>query len=117
MKISEIEVENKKKWLKITDFENIFDVYLDNKQNYHYNLNQTIYFDISEDNLLEYICTTNCAWPLISYQIYGTTRLAWFLMKINKVDTKNIFDKKQPGDIIKYLEREKLQQVISDLNS
>jgi hypothetical protein len=31
MKISEIKVENKKKWLKITDFENIFDVYLDNK--------------------------------------------------------------------------------------
>jgi hypothetical protein len=29
-------------------------------------------------------------------------------MKINKVDAKNIFDKKQPGDIIKYLEREKL---------
>jgi hypothetical protein len=39
MKLSDLNFDDKKKWLKITDFENTFDINIDKKENYCYNLN------------------------------------------------------------------------------
>ena len=38
-KIDDVEMSRKEIWLKITDLENIFNIYEDDKQNLKYNLN------------------------------------------------------------------------------
>lgn len=116
MKIKDLKFEDRDNWLKITDLETTFNVFLDSKDNYHYNLNQTLYFNIPEYYFQEFICTHDMHWPLISYKIYGTTRLAWILMKFNNVQTKDVFKKKLSGDKIKYISQEKMQDIISTLN-
>ena len=42
-------------------------------------------------------------WTLLSYKLYNTTHFAWLLMKINDVNTKDVFKKLRAGDIVKYL--------------
>lgn len=53
---------------------------------------------------------------MLSYKLYGTTRLAWLLMKLNDVDASNVFDQKMPGDKIWYLPRENVESIVADLN-
>lgn len=86
------------------DLENLFTVHVDKKGNYIYNLNRGLRFSINDDTALyTYTITHSMHWPLASYQIYQTTRLAWLLMLLNGVDASNMFKKLQPGDKIKYL--------------
>ena len=54
-------------------------------------------------------------WTLISYKIYGTTRLAWLLWKVNNVPIADTFKAKQPGDIIYYLPKDYVQSIVSDM--
>ena len=56
-------------------------------------------------------------WPLISYKIYGTTRLAWLLWKVNEVGPIDTFRAKQPGDIVYYLPTSLVKEIVSDINS
>jgi len=91
-------------WLKITDLENMFEVYVDGKGQYAYNLNETMYIDVPDSLLSEFTCDCVMHWPLISHKIYGTTRLAWLLQKINKVQPEDMFKAKNPSDKVKYLD-------------
>lgn len=110
------ELEEVPEYLKITDFENFFNIY-NVKENAQFNLNSTLYLNI-QDNLLEkYILTHNMHWPLISYKIYGTTRLVWLLLKINNIQTKDIFKIRMAAETIKYLPIQYVQQdIIQQLN-
>jgi len=36
-------------YIKITDFENSLSIYIDKKNNYFFNLNSTVYINISDD--------------------------------------------------------------------
>lgn len=56
-------------------------------------------------------------WPLISYKIYNSTRLAWLLWKVNNVSMIDTFKAKQPGDIIYYLPQDLVKSIVSDINS
>lgn len=105
------ELEQSPDYLKITDFENFFNIF-DINGNVQYNLNSTLYFNISDDILEDYTLSTNAHWPLISYQIYGTTRLAWLLLKINKIQTKDIFKIRCAAETIKYIPIQYVQQNI-----
>lgn len=116
MTLSDIDT-SKLKFLKITDFENIFNIYQDKKGNYFYNLNSSLYLDIADDTLLSYICDYDMQWPLLSYKIYGTTRLAWLLMKINNVKPKDVFKLVKAGDTIKYLSKDQMNGLITTLNN
>lgn len=100
-------------YLKVTDYENLLDIVIKDDK-YLFNLNSNIYFYIDGNIVLNYILKTDMHWPTISYQIYGTPRLAWFLYKINKVNGKNIFNIKKSGDIIKYID---LNTLITYINS
>lgn len=114
MKLQDLELEES--YLKITDFENFFNVYQDKKGNYFYNLNSTMYLNIADEVLLDFICDYEMQWPLISYKIYGTTRLAWLLMKINNVHPRDVFKNKKPGDIVKYIEKDQMTTLIANMN-
>lgn len=113
--LTDISYDEKKDWLKITDFENMFHIYDDGKNNF-YNLNSTLYLNIPDEYLSEYICTHPMAWTTISYKLYLTTRLAWFLMKLNNVKATDVFKLKQPGDKIKYLNTEQVNSIVEQLN-
>ena len=105
MKVSDIDDQQP---LKITDMENFFSVFEDKRGNYVYNLNETIYVD-APDSLREYRCPHTMHWPLISYKIYGTTRMAWLLLKLNNVSFRDTFKAKMPGDTVKYVDKDSLK--------
>ena len=89
--LQDIPFDDKKDWLKITDLENMLHIYQDSKQNNYYNLNSTIYINVPPEYLNLYTCDCDSTWFLLSYKLYGTTRLAWLLMKLNKVKAKDVF--------------------------
>lgn len=55
-------------------------------------------------------------WPLISYSIYGTTRFAWLLMKLNGVKAEDTFMPKYPSDKVKYISKDSLPQIVKTVN-
>lgn len=115
MTIRDLEPQNRS-YLTISDLENIFKVYPDKKQNFVYNLNSSLFFDIDENSLEVYKLKHNMHWPLISYKLYGTTRLAWLLMKLNNVTTKDVFNMKQAGDEIFYLPTRRVTSIVESIN-
>lgn len=116
MKARDLNVSGIQDVLKITDFENFFDVYLDQHGNYSYNLNKNLYFKFEPEYLPKYECKHQMFWPLISYEIYGTTRLAWLLMKLNDVQPEQMFEPKMPGDEIVYIKPKVLQPIVEEIN-
>lgn len=99
MKLIDIEQEN---YNKIVDLENLFSVYLNKKDDYFFNLNETIYVNIDKRNLKTFVVDHALDWPVISYRLLKTTRLAWLLMKLNDVKQRDIFKKILPGTIVYY---------------
>jgi hypothetical protein len=92
---------------EITDFENFFKIHEDSRTGYYkYNLNEGLYINVDKSQCEEYILKTDAFWPLISYKIYETPKLAWLLMKLNDVSGEDIFKKKTPGSTIYYLPKE-----------
>lgn len=111
MKIKDLEEK-----IEIVDYENIFNVYEDNKTGlYKYNLNAGLYLNFEKSQLEQYRITSDSFWTSISYQIYGTTRLAWILMKVNGVDGKTILKKIKAGSIIYYIPNELINKIIEIL--
>ena len=91
-----------------SDLEQMFNVYLSDKGVWSINLNSSFYaIDIPEQVFSIFITKSDMLWTTISYQIYGTTRLAWLLMKLNDVRDANIFNVVKTGTGIKYLEKSK----------
>lgn len=131
MKVADMNDSNIDRYLKITDLDNFFEVAQDKYGRYFFNINEALYFSVDKPDLNDpnttqlqidktglavYTCTCNEYWTLISYKLYGTTRLSWLLMKLNDVDASNVFDVKQPGDRIWYLPRENVESIVADLN-
>ena len=116
MKLYDLELNETNNYLKITDLENMFDVFTDKRNNIVFDLNKTLYINVDPSRLPVYECTAEMHWTLISYKLYGTTRLAWLLWKINKVDAGNIFVAKQPGEKVKYIPQKYVETIVSDIN-
>ena len=116
MKIDDLDPKDLREVLKITDFEHFFEVYIDRYGNYSYNFNQNLYFKFDKSLLPTYQCKSQMFWPLISYEVYGTTRLAWLLMKLNDVQAEQMFDPKHPGDKVAYIPTERMQQIVEKIN-
>ena len=100
--------------LTFVDFENSLNVYQDKNDFYFYNLNSTIYLDVPNSRLKKFICQHDLHWPIISYKIYGTVRLAWLLMKINHIMPKLAFEIVPAGSIVSYLDRGDLTTVLDN---
>lgn len=99
---------------KFTDFDNFFHIYQDKDSNYFYNLNSTMYFEIPEERLKTHVCQHDEHWPTISYELYGTVRLAWVLMKINNIVPSLSFKIIPAGSRVKYLDRSDITTVIEN---
>jgi len=112
MKIYDIDVN-----VDDNDFENFFQIYTDRKGNHSFNLNSTIYLSFSDDSVQHYMTKTDLFWTTISYNIYGTTRLAWLLMKLNDVKPQNMFDIVKAATDVKYITGEALTLVMNEVRS
>ena len=116
MKLFDLDDNDINAILKISDLENMFDIFVDKKLNNVFNLNTSLYVSIDKSKLPTFQCDHQMHWPLISYKIYGTTRLAWLLWKTNGTSVEDTFKAKQPGDIVYYLPQQLVQQIISNIN-
>lgn len=101
--------------LKSTDFENILNVYQDSRSNWFYNLNTTTNISVDENLILTYQVTFDSHWPLLAYNIYGTTRLAWVLLQLNNITAENIFKPILAGETIKYIDKKYIRTIITSL--
>lgn len=104
-------------YLKHQDLENMLTVHTDKRGNYVFNLNTGIYVSISRDNLSYFTLTHPMHWPVISYVIYDTTRLAWLLMLVNNVKLDDAFNAIQPGMSILYPTSKAVSQIVSIINT
>lgn len=98
--------------IKFTDFENFFNIYQDKNADYFFNLNSTVYLDIPSSRLKTYVCQHDLHWPVISWNIYGTVRLWWILMKVNNITPDISFNIVPAGSKVKYLDRSDITTVI-----
>ena len=103
--------------VKFTDLENFFNVYQDTDAYYRYNINSTVYLDVPASRLKTYVCQHDIHWPTISYNIYGTVRLAWVLMKVNGITPDIAFNIVPAGSEVKYLDRSDITTVIDGFSS
>lgn len=102
----------------INDLENIFNIYEDKNNNMFFNLNSTLYIGFNSNDLEYYICKTDMQWPLVSYKLYGTTHLAWLLMKINNVRMEDSFKPLHAGQYVWYLSTDDVREyIVSELLS
>lgn len=75
------------------DLDKMLSLFIDEEGRWKFNLNSTFYLiDIPDSVCKWYICPTDMHWPSISWKVYGSTRLYWFLMKLNGVRDQSIFD-------------------------
>ena len=116
MRLVDLEDQEINKFLQITDLENFFDIAVDFNNNYVFNFNKGLYIKVQKSALPEFECKHEMHWTLISYMIYGTTRLAWLLWKLNDVGMADVFKAKQPHDKVKYLPTKYLESLVSDIN-
>ena len=115
MRLSDLDQSNFN-YLELQDFENILNInYVDNKY-YLYDLNSTLYISGNTEEIENFVLKTDAHWPLISYLIYGTTRLWWLLCKLNNANINDIFEVKEVGTIIKFLPKGSLQKILDLIN-
>lgn len=98
--------------LKVSDYESALDVYVDKRGRWVYNLNQRMIVD-ADDVLQDHIVTCDTHWPVISYDIYSTTRFAWLLMQVNHVKAEDVFKPVLAGTTVKWLPVQQLQTVVT----
>ena len=113
MKASDILQDSKT--LSMADFENFFDVTKDREGFYRYNLNSSLYLNFKPSDLLQYVPSHDLHWTTISYNIYGTTRFAWLLCKINEV--KDPVFPVCAGTPVFYIPQELVNSVVQYINS
>ena len=116
MKLADLNDVGDMTYLKITDLENMFDIVEDDRLNNIFNLNKTLYVNVDKSKLSKFICDHDMQWPLISYRIYGTTRLAWLLWKLNDIDLPGTLATKHPGDEILYLPGKYADGIVASIN-
>lgn len=103
--------------VKFIDLENFFNVYQNEDAYYCFNLNSTVYIDVPPSRLKTYVCQHDMHWPTISYNVYGTVRLAWALMKVNNITPDAAFNIIPAGSEIKYLDRSDITTVIDGFSN
>lgn len=100
------------------DLANIFSIIQDKNDNYVFNVNDTVSFDIlnvSESYYTSYPVKNNDTYHGIAHNFYGDRRLWWIITKFNKID--NVIDLPKPGTIIKVPSIEIVNSIINTISS
>lgn len=116
MKIIDLNLLNYDDIYRVSDLDRFFNVYEDADGNNVFNLNETVYLNFPKESLSVYTLKHALQWTLISHKIYGTTRLAWLLMKINNVSLADSFRAVRPGTEILYLPADRVRTVLEAIS-
>jgi len=97
-------------------YENIFKLYINENDQYFYNLKRSISFpdNISDEYISSFKYDQQVPWTIISFNIYGTIFLWWSITELNKISNPVILPKL--GTIIKYIQPKYIKQIVSQIN-
>lgn len=110
LKNSGIDINNSK-----ADLENILSLYTDKNNNLVFNLNETIYLNFPSSCYETIIVDHPIHWSTLSYKLYGTTRLAWLLLKLNFVPIDLMLKQIEPKTTVVYLSKSNVKDIIQGL--
>ena len=94
--------------------ENLFNIYLNEDNEYYYNIMRTVNIEgldnIDMSYFETYIYKEQDSWTVLSYKFYGTTRLWWLICKVNNIF--NPFERPVEGTKIIYLKPEVVNNIV-----
>lgn len=99
-------------------YENLFNVYQNDKDQYFYNILSKVNFPSNLDSAYFDTFTvpnSNMPYTLISYKLYGTTLLWWVVCSVNNITSPVFFP--QAGTKLKVLKPELVSAVIKLVNN
>lgn len=98
------------------NYENIFNVYLDENGYYFYNLLQTVVIpsDLPEGYYDNYSVVYGDTWPFISYKIYNTPNLWWVILSVNNI--ANPTEQPKPGQQIQILKSRYVTNILNQIS-
>jgi LysM repeat protein len=101
--------------LENENYENIFNVYLDENNRYFYNLLQTINLPTNlPKGYYDYYDVKNSdTWPLISYKAYQTPNLWWLIVAANNI--LNPVIQPEQGTKIKILKTSIARNILTEI--
>ena len=122
MKTKIFQIDGYEDFIEVYDIANLFTVHQEytnenNTAKLIFNINKTISFkntdEAPETYFDSYFPRESDAWPLISYNYYGTTRLWWLICKINNIQDPSI----EPYEFgeIKILKKEHVNNILNQL--
>lgn len=99
-----------------TRYENIFRLYKTEKNQYFYNLLQSLYIDgdIDISKITNITIKKSLPWSIISYNAYGTMDLWWLIMLTNKI--YNPIKQPDAGVVLKVVKHEYVDAVLQEIN-
>lgn len=111
------EVPNIKHKLSESNFENIFDVFLDENGQYYYNILKTINFpeELQDDLYAVYTTNYNDTWFSLAWKFYNNVKLWWIICAVNNI--YNPFIKLIPGTEIKILNAATIRKLLYTIKS
>lgn len=101
--------------LSKADLENIFSINSDKNGNIVFNLNETLYIQSTHNNKVMLV-SHPIHWSTLSYNLYGTPRLAWILLKLNNVPMSQMFNKIDTKFPVIYLSKDDVVTIINQIN-
>lgn len=98
-------------------YENLFKLYINENNQYFYNLKSSISFpdEIDERYIDSFILDTDVPWTVLSYTLYGTIYLWWTLTELNKIYNPVIMPKQ--GTKLKYILPEYIKQILGQISN
>lgn len=102
--------------LSIENFENIFNVYKDEKGMYFYNLLNSIIFpkNLPSSLFSQHVIAAGDSWPLISYKYYNTPNLWWIILLANDITNPILFPK--VGTLLLIPTNDVVREILNQLN-
>lgn len=97
---------------------NIFSIIQDENENYVFNVNDTLVFDvlsITDSYYDNYPVKLNDTYHGIAHRFYGNRRLWWIITKFN--DIKNVIDLPKRGTILKVPSKEVVNLILNTISS
>lgn len=98
------DIEELSTLLDSENFENIFNLELDESGSYYYNTLRSISFpdNIDPDSYTEYTTVPGDTWPFIAWKEYNNVKLWWVICSVNNII--NPVAQPEPGIVLKILD-------------
>ena len=103
--------------LDAQNFENIFNIELDESGSYYYNTLRSISFpdNIDSNSYTEYTTVPDDTWPYISWKQYQSVKLWWVICLVNNIS--NPVAQPEPGIVLKILTKSTVNSILQTIRN